>query len=179
MLRFASSPTMYFTRSMCPGERYAGSPLAISRRPGERLIMKIPFASIWSRSKEILRRTSAWSAPFQLWNCCIAPYSRGGEMKFAATSAVDGTVITCHGRGDCACAAPGLRRRLRLRSRSQYREEQNWKEEAWDEREPAGSLHCIDSESLIFLRPGVYSAACAASHQPDCRTSTAPQPASS
>jgi hypothetical protein len=26
-------------------------------------------------------------------------------MKFAATSAVDGTVIACHGRGDCACAA--------------------------------------------------------------------------
>ena len=71
------------------------------------------------------------------------------------------------------------RLRLRLRRRSQNREEQNWKKEERDEREPAGSLHCIDSGSLIFVRPGVYSAACAASHQAACRKSTAPQPASS
>jgi len=28
---------------------------------------------------------------------CIAPYSRGGAGKFAATSRVVGTVIFCHG----------------------------------------------------------------------------------
>jgi len=49
--------------------------------------------------------------------------------------------------------------RLFLRTRGQDREEQDWKEEERDEREPAGSLHCIDSGSLIFVRPGVYAAA--------------------
>ena len=71
-------------------------------RPGERLMMKMPFADSRSRSRLIRARTSAGSAPFQLWNGWIAPYSRGGALKFAATSAVDGTVTTCHGRGDCA-----------------------------------------------------------------------------
>src|ERR1035437_643045 len=102
MLRLASSATVYFTWSMWPGERYAGSPWAISRRPGERLMMKMPFADRRSRSRLIRCRTSAGSVPFQLWKGCIAPYSRGGALKFAATSRVDGTVTCCHGRASCA-----------------------------------------------------------------------------
>src|SRR5208283_1033755 len=90
---------------MCPGERYAGSPWAISRRPGERLMMNIPFADMRSKSVTIRCLTSAGSAPFQLVNAAIAPYSRGGALKFAATSLVDGTVISCHGRCDCVCAS--------------------------------------------------------------------------
>ena len=76
MLRFASSPTMYFTWSMWPGERYAGSPWAISRRPGERLTMKMPLAAIRSRSQEIrrshLRRVRAVPALERLHRAILA-----------------------------------------------------------------------------------------------------------
>ena len=135
MLRFASSATMYFTWSICPCERYAGSPGA--RRPGERLIMKMPFASIASRSREIRARTSAASYgmfgslsiafdPFQLWNCCIAPYSRGGDFKFAATSAVDAGVTCCHGRGDCACACAFATVAISKKERDAKRTSSTW-----------------------------------------------------
>ena len=64
--------------------------------------MKMPFADSRSRSREMRCRTSAGSVPFQLWKGWIAPYSRGGALKFAATSWVKGTVTCCQGRSCCA-----------------------------------------------------------------------------
>src|ERR1035437_4681566 len=43
----------------------------------------------------------------------IAPYSRGGVRKFAATSRTTGTVICCHGR--CAASTRGSRSGIRKR----------------------------------------------------------------
>ena len=105
MLRLAASATVYFTWSMCSGERYLPSPG--TRRPGDRFTMKIPFAASRSKSRLMRARTSAGSAPFQLANGWIAPYSCGGAAKFAAASFTLGTVICCHGR--CASIAVGIR----------------------------------------------------------------------
>jgi hypothetical protein len=78
---------------MCSGERYFGSP-----RPGARLNTKTPLADSRSRSRTILALISLASGPFQLRNGWMAPYSRGGVLKFAAASPTGGTVICCHGR---------------------------------------------------------------------------------
>src|SRR5208283_3698397 len=98
--RFAASWTVNFTWSMCSGERYLGAP-----RPGERFTTKMPLAASRSKSRTILSLTSLGSAPFQLANGWMAPYSCGGVLKFAATSRTDGTVTCCHGR--CADSANG------------------------------------------------------------------------
>src|ERR1035438_7795149 len=82
---------------MCSGERYFGSP-----RPGERFTTKTPLAASRSKSRRIRALTSLGSAPFQLANGWMAPYSRGGALKFAATSPTEGIVICCHGL--CAIA---------------------------------------------------------------------------
>ena len=51
---------------------------------------------------------SCGSGPFQLANGWMAPYSCGGDLKFAATSTAEGMVISCQGR--CAIAANEKRR---------------------------------------------------------------------
>src|SRR5450755_4625340 len=93
---------------MCSGERYLGSP-----RPGERLTTKMPLAASRSKSRTILARTSLGSGPFQLANGWMAPYSCGGDLKFAATSPRDGTVSCCQGRcANRAAADSGKRSSL-------------------------------------------------------------------
>src|ERR1035437_10565782 len=112
MLRFAASATVNFTWAMCSGDRYFPSPGDL--RPGDMLKMKIPLADNRSRSRKIFARPTGGSAPFQLWNGWIAPYSCGGALKFAATSATEGTVICCQGR----CASDIAHRSGRRENRS-------------------------------------------------------------
>jgi len=51
MFRFAASWTMNFTSSMCPGDRYGGSPGDLC--PDARLKTNIPFADMRSKSAVI------------------------------------------------------------------------------------------------------------------------------
>src|SRR6185369_10968582 len=90
MPRFAASCTVNFICAMCSGDRYFGSP-----RPGETFTTNMPLAASWSRFPHLLVRASG---PFQLAKGWIAPYSRGGVLKFAAASRIDGTVICRQGR---------------------------------------------------------------------------------
>src|ERR1039458_4472502 len=89
MPRFLASPTANLARSSCSGERYLG----FRRLPHPMFTTYTPSARAWSRSETILARVI--SPP--LVNQRMAPYSRGGVLKFAAASRTGGTVICCHG----------------------------------------------------------------------------------
>ncbi len=82
MLRLAASAAMNFTSSMCPGERYGGSPGDFF--PDARLKRNIPFADMRSRSAVIRCFSATGSGPSHPVNGEIAPYSCGGDLKFAA-----------------------------------------------------------------------------------------------
>ena len=58
----------------------------------------MPLAASRSRSWTIAAIRPLASGPFQLVNGWMAPYSRGGALKFAATSRSEGTVTCCQGR---------------------------------------------------------------------------------
>src|ERR1035437_4108943 len=89
MPRFLDSSTANLARSSCSGERYLG----FRRLPHPMFTTYTPSARAWSISETILARVI--SPPFV--NQRMAPYSRGGVLKFAAASRTGGTVICCHG----------------------------------------------------------------------------------
>src|ERR1019366_3280371 len=89
MPRFFASSTANLARSSCSGERYLG----FRRLPHPMFTTYTPSARAWSSSETILVRVI--SPPFV--NQRMAPYSRGGVLKFAAASRTGGTVICCQG----------------------------------------------------------------------------------
>ena len=99
MPRLAACSTANFIRRRYSGERYAGSP----PRATEMFATNMPLAAMRSKSWTML---SLACAPFQPIHGWMAPYSRGGVLKFAATSPAGGTTICCHGR--CANNAPAM-----------------------------------------------------------------------
>src|SRR5271157_4985359 len=99
MPRLAACSTANFIRRRYSRERYAGSP----PRATEMFATNMPLAAIRSKSWTML---SLACAPFQPIHGWMAPYSRGGVLKFAATSRTGGATIRCHGR--CANNIPAM-----------------------------------------------------------------------